>query len=72
MVRLPAFAPIPAHCRINECDSTTASMHIWFDEIFENDVDSLHRENIVIFTQSQWEQIKSELTPFPTTTGEQK
>jgi hypothetical protein len=57
-MKLPAFSPIPAHCRINDVDSGTARIELWIDEAHENDVDSLHKSNIVIFTQEQWDAIK--------------
>jgi hypothetical protein len=62
---LPAFAPTPVHCRVESVDSTTATLRLWFDETFENDVDSFHREDLVIFTQKQWDSIKAELATRP-------
>jgi hypothetical protein len=59
------FVPIPAHCRVDSVNSSTATLHLWFDETFENDVDSLHREDLVIFTQKQWDAIKAELATPP-------
>jgi hypothetical protein len=46
-------------------DSTIATLHLWFDETFENDVYSFHREDLVIFTQKQWDAIKAELATRP-------
>lgn len=59
-MKLPAFTPIVAHCRINDCDSNDAKLDIFYDALFENDVDSLHREDIVIFTKKQWDAIKAQ------------
>ena len=54
-LNLPSFVPVPCHIRVLESgDETYQHLEVEFDELFANDIQALHKSNVVIFHQDEW------------------